>query len=372
MLAVSVALVRHAVVSPVYRGPALRRRLAVIFSANLAFVAASTLRVWLDLPYVVVAGVGVTVAAIGPLAYWRTADVGPMILYKSAVQPLSSAQARSLMADAQRSLDRAGGRIDRRLVAQLNLARATLWLSMRSDARESLAEVRPLIMEVLTDPRASRWHLLDAAADLVSAVDSYAYRHRDGRDYPVVLQIFADLAEGVPEAQAKLSECCGDYELFQAQMVLETAHSGEDLWPVVPHYTDAAYHLLNASKLAPNKDFRLVTKARAAMVDAQLTSMNSLGKLSRLESDEQECREIFAQFRKRDPAWLITGLALAGCLSATAHFLLDKGDRGDACGRLDEAERLCDRLLRQPSDYEPILRQLAAQVARAREEECAS
>ncbi|WP_154676837.1 hypothetical protein [Parafrankia discariae] len=85
MLAVSALLARRSIVSPVYGGQPVRLLLALLWSANLAFFAAATLRVWLDLPYRVVAGAAVARLVFGVLAYWRTADIGPMQLYTSAV-----------------------------------------------------------------------------------------------------------------------------------------------------------------------------------------------------------------------------------------------------------------------------------------------
>jgi hypothetical protein len=371
LLAASAALARRSLISSRYGGQRVQRLLVALWSGGLAFFAAATLRVWLDLPYPAVLAAGVAVAAFGAVAYRRQAGrLGLVQLSMSAVQPLSSAQARTLEADARRAMARYAGHTDRYLVAQLNRARALLWSSMLSDAREVLAASRALVEEVLQHPGADRRQLLDAAAELVSTVESYARRTGDGRDYPIVLQIFSDLADGVPEARAKLSECRGDYELFLGDMVLEEARTPEEARPMVQHYLNAVDHLRTASKEAPTTDFRLVTRARAAAAECQVTVIDLAGELTGIEANEQECRAAFARFRRGGADWTLVGIALASCVVAKAEFQLGAGVDGEVCAALDEAEQLCHRLLRRPSDYEPVIRQMLAGLLRTKADVC--
>ncbi|WP_433796781.1 hypothetical protein [Actinoplanes sp. CA-252034] len=362
-----------------YRRPALwRASLVAVWSVGLAFAVVAMLRVWLGPPVWVLALCGAVAVIGGALVYRRTTarELEALHFGEQMIEPWSTREAVAMVAVARRTVARADPTGDRNVVARLNLARALMWLSMLDRSAGTMAEARRIVDGVLATPHARPHVLLGATMDLMSTVDSYAKLTGDGSDYPTVLRLFRDVAAGNADARPKLYEYEADYAFFQAEEALATARDDADRRSVVAHLQRSAQGLHAAASVSTAPVFRLVVRSKAAMVDALLTDIDqglhgrAPAALARFEECERVCREALREIPGRDQNRIFAGAGLIACQLTTARWQMAGGpaERRAAGTRLDEAERLCRRLLRRRTDMRPALMQRLTEILALRAE----
>lgn len=304
--------------------PAGRRRWVIVglWAAAVGLCAGLVLHRWLEPPWPVVVAAGVLGALVSGAVYARQSPrmIGAFQLGLTIVRVATPEEAQAVVTGSTRALADPGLPLDRRIVAELNRARARTLLALRRGQGHELQEALDVLRRTIQDPGTDPVLAVLAADDLVNAMSLAAEQTRDPRGYDEARRLLAYCLERAPDvdASARLYGHRAQFYLFFAR-------------------DDITFY--GRALAAQQEAVRRATRPSAADL-AQLGLVLSLGITTGVDRSEEAiayCRRAVALDRGDE-----TRLSLAMCL---CYCTQAGGPQTTA--RRDEARALLGRLARR-------------------------
>ncbi|WP_067504283.1 hypothetical protein [Actinoplanes sp. TFC3] len=198
-----------------------RRVIVTIWATAVGLCVALGLRLWLTLPWAVVVAAGLTAALTAGVVYGRQSPrtINAMQVSLSIMRIESPAEAQDVIRDCSVALERPDLPNDRRLLTELNQARARTMLALRRghghELQAALATLRQVLQDSTIDPV---WAVM-AADDLVNAMSLAAEQTRDPQGYAEARELLAYWSDKAPEveAEARVHAHRAGFHLFLAR-----------------------------------------------------------------------------------------------------------------------------------------------------------